>query len=147
MKTKFIKIRCTKCKNEINSLNKPEFCPKCKNSSFTKEKLLTLAPKVQIADFKLIKIIGKGGMGEVWLAEQISTSSLIALKLLYPSFNQDDDFKNRFMNEVKNSLQLNHPSIVKTIDTGCYKGIYYLATEFIKGKILEQKLLEEKKKF
>ena len=135
---------CNKCKNEINSLNKPDFCPKCKNSSFTKEKFLTLAPKMQIADFKLIKIIGHGGMGEVWLANQVSTNTLVALKILYPSFHHDYDFKKRFLSEVKNSLKLDHPSIVKTIDTGCYKEIYYLASKFIKGKLLQQKLTEDK---
>ncbi|MCP4178824.1 MAG: serine/threonine protein kinase [bacterium] len=135
---------CTNCKNEINSLNKPDFCSKCKNSSFTNEDLLVLAPKMKIADFKLIKKIGKGGMGEVWLAEQTSSSKLVALKILYPSFNHDSEFKKRFLNEVNNSLKLDHPSIVKTIDTGSYKGVYYLASEFIKGKILQQKLNEEK---
>ena len=83
-------------------------------------------------------------MGDVWLAEQISMERLVALKILKPEFSNAPNFRNRFISEIKNSAKLEHPNIVVAFDAGQYRGLYYLAYSFVKGKQLMQKLEEEK---
>ena len=136
--------KCNNCGYELDSNIAPSSCPNCMKTFFPQTASVTIEPNEIISGFKLIKRLGQGGMGEVWLAEQTSMERLVALKILKPEFSNAPNFKNRFINEIKHSAKLEHPNIVTAFDAGQYRGLYYLASSFIKGKQLQQKLSEEK---
>lgn len=94
-----------------------------------------------IAHYKIISLIGAGGMGEVWLAEDTRLKRRVALKLL--SGVQDHDRLVRFEQEAFAVSALNHPNIITIFDIGESGGLQFIATEYIEGKTLRE-LLKEK---
>lgn len=136
--------KCSSCAVEVEANSSPLLCKSCGSVDFSAAPSSSLKRGAIIAGFKLINRIGFGGMGEVWLAEQTTMGRLVALKILHPDFSRNPNFTNRFLSEIKHSAKLDHPNIVQAFDAGVYEGIYYLASAYIKGKQLLQKLTEEK---
>lgn len=102
---------------------------------------------IAIGGFILEKRIGVGAMGEVWLANQKTMERKVALKFLARQFNRDPQFVERFLKEVKLSAKMDHPNMVTAFDAGCVNQIYYLATSFVDGFTLQEKLDEVKGAF
>ncbi len=105
--------------------------------------------KKRIGNFELLESLGRGGMGAVYLARQVSMDRLVALKILKPVLAEDHDFVTRFLREGRLAGQLDHPNLVRAIDVGELGKSYYLAMEFIDGPSLfdvlkEKQLLPEK---
>lgn len=63
-------------------------------------------------DYKLLDVLSKGGMGEVWSAEEISAHRVVAIKFILPSYTDDEDFQRLFHKEAQTIAKLEHPSIV-----------------------------------
>lgn len=118
-------------------------CPGCHNN------MVVPAPKVtsgmQIGEFVVVRQIGAGGMGEVWLADQPALQRSVALKILSPELVKDDDFINRFYQEVRITGGLNHPNLVTAYAAGSDKGLYYLASYYVDGIELKRRLIIERK--
>jgi serine/threonine protein kinase len=93
-----------------------------------------------INQYKIISSIGKGGMGEVYLAEDTKLNRKVAIKFLNEEFSQDADKLNRFIQEAKAASALNHPNILSVYEIGESDGKNYIAAEFIKGRTLREKL-------
>lgn len=91
-----------------------------------------------INQYKIISPIGKGGMGEVFLAEDTKLDRKIALKILPPEFAADKDRMSRFVREAKAASALNHPNIITIHEIGDAGGTHFIATEFIEGKTLNE---------
>lgn len=108
------------------------FCPHCNKTIFLPKD--DIAPGDNLGGFKIIKLIGTGGTGNVYLAEQSSMQRFVALKVLPKDFIKDKKIITRFLKEVQLSGQLNHPNIVTTIDAGEDKGHYYLAITYVDGE-------------
>jgi len=117
-------------------------CPHCNSAVSLPEK--DLEPGTVIGGFEIIRLLGHGGMGNVYLANQISMNRPVALKLLLKSMTQDKESVKQFLNEARVSGQLNHRNIITAIDAGEIDETYYLVTNFIDGGDLERKLEEEK---
>ena len=117
-------------------------CPHCNGAVALPEK--DLPPGTVIGGFEIIRLLGHGGMGNVYLANQISMNRPVALKLLLKSMTQDKESVKQFLNEARVSGQLNHRNIITAIDAGEIDETYYLVTNFIDGGDLEQKLEEDK---
>ena len=96
-----------------------------------------------IAGFKLLSRVGRGAMGAVYRARQLSVDRIVAVKILRPSLAQNKEFIKRFSEEAKAAARLNHPNIVQAIDAGEDGGYYYFAMEFVDGETLHRMMLRE----
>ena len=81
-------------------------------------------------------MIGDGGMGQVFRAEQLATGRTVALKLLHSQLTGVAEIVQRFEREAKVTTRLSHPHIVKTVEFGQWEGRLYLAMEFLAGQSL-----------
>jgi eukaryotic-like serine/threonine-protein kinase len=96
-----------------------------------------------INQYKIISAIGKGGMGEVFLAQDTKLDRKVALKILPPEFAEDKDRMSRFVREAKSASALNHPNIITIHEIGESDGTHFIATEFIEGETLSKHLRGE----
>ena len=87
----------------------------------------------QLGDFRLRKRLGKGGMGEVFLAQQVSLDRPVAIKTLSKELAKKPDFVERFLREARSMARLHHPNIVQVYAADSHKGINYVAIEYIDG--------------
>ncbi len=93
-----------------------------------------------INQYRIISAIGKGGMGEIWLAEDTRLHRKVALKLLPSEFIADADRVRRFEQEARTVSALNHPNIITLFDLGHAGDDYFMATEFVDGQTLRERL-------
>lgn len=93
-----------------------------------------------LGPYKILRQIGAGGMGEVYLALHASTNRKVALKLLSPYLIKDEQRAWRFQQEARAVLALNHPNIVTIYDIGQAGDIHFIATEFIEGETLREQM-------
>jgi serine/threonine-protein kinase len=89
--------------------------------------------KKQIGGYKLIRRIGEGGMGEVYLAEQLTMHRTVALKILHGKWADDEEFRKRFLLEARAAGKLSHQNLIQVFDVGKYQGLYYFSMEYIDG--------------
>jgi len=104
----------------------------------------------RVGGFEIIERIGKGGMGAVYKARQVSMDRIVALKVLAPRLAKNADFVRRFLREARSAAKLSHPNIVQGIDVGHAGDYYYFAMEFVDGPTVKDLLkqqgpLDEKK--
>jgi serine/threonine protein kinase/Tol biopolymer transport system component/tetratricopeptide (TPR) repeat protein len=97
----------------------------------------------QIENYRIVRQLGSGGMGEVYLAEDIRLKRKVALKLLPAHFIMNPDRVRRFEREARAASALNHPNIVTIYEIGHSGSTHFIATEFVDGKTLRQ-LINEK---
>jgi serine/threonine-protein kinase len=88
--------------------------------------------------FHLLEVIGDGGMGRVYRAEEVATGTPVAVKLLHPEFVGNDQVVQRFEQEARVTTELSHPNIVNVIEFGEWNGHLYLAMELLAGKQLAE---------
>ncbi|SFI35653.1 serine/threonine-protein kinase [Planctomicrobium piriforme] len=91
----------------------------------------------QLGEFSLLRRLGKGGMAEVWLAEQTTLKRNVALKLLRSELMEDESYVKRFQTEAKAAAGLNHPNIVQVYTVGCEKGQHFIVQEYVHGQTLK----------
>lgn len=108
-----------------------------------KKRTVELEPGKKFAGYEIIRKIGQGGMGTVWLARHNTMDVELALKTLHPHLTRDESAVSRFMSEIRNSAQLKHPNIIRAQNAGIEDGIYYLVSEFIEGQEVESLLTQE----
>ena len=94
----------------------------------------------EIGNYRIMSKIGSGGMGEVFLAEDIRLDRKAAVKFLNEELGKDADKLGRFIQEAKAASALNHPNIITVYEIGNSDGHQFIATEFIDGITLRQVL-------
>ena len=97
-----------------------------------------------IGHYKISESIGTGGMGEVYLATDITAGRKAALKLLPLRFTGDTERLKRFQREARAVVGLNHPNIVTVYEIGEDHSTHYIASELIEGETLRQRLMRGK---
>ncbi len=96
--------------------------------------------KRQLGDFILEKKLGAGGMGEVYMARQISLDRVVAVKVLPKSLAAQESFIERFQREAKAAANLIHPNVIQIYQIGIDTGVPYFAMEYVEGEDLQQRM-------
>jgi serine/threonine protein kinase/tetratricopeptide (TPR) repeat protein len=95
-------------------------------------------PHGSLGDFQILREVGRGGMGIVYEAEQVSLRRRVALKVLPLAGILDERRLRRFQNEAQAAAGLHHPSIVPVYFVGSERGVHFYAMQFIDGQTLAQ---------
>jgi serine/threonine protein kinase/Flp pilus assembly protein TadD len=95
-----------------------------------------MEPEAPLGDFRIVREVGRGGMGVVYEAVQVSLGRRVALKVLPFASTLDPKQLQRFKNEAQAAAHLHHTNIVPVYATGCERGVHYYAMQFIDGQTL-----------
>src|SRR5262245_37411208 len=87
----------------------------------------------EIAGFRIESVLGQGGMGTVYVAEQSSPTRKVVLKLLRPELTRDEVFRRRFVHESEAAASTEHPNIVPIYSAGEADGVLYIAMRYVEG--------------
>jgi serine/threonine protein kinase len=93
-----------------------------------------------IGHYRIDSLLGVGGMGEVYLAQDATLPRKAALKFLHVHLTTDPELLRRFEKEAKASSALNHPNILTVYEVGQTDGLHFIAAEYIEGQTLRQRL-------
>ncbi|NLF18522.1 MAG: SUMF1/EgtB/PvdO family nonheme iron enzyme, partial [Lentisphaerae bacterium] len=113
-------------------------CPQCQGMVAVPESRVDCG--ATLGGFRLDRRLGKGGMGEVFLATQLSVDRQVAVKVLPPSFAADHEAVERFLHEGRLAARLDHANIVTVYEAGEDGGNYYLAMACVEGESLDRRL-------
>jgi YVTN family beta-propeller protein len=97
----------------------------------------------ELAGYRIEALLGRGGMGVVYLAEQLRLKRRVALKLLAPELAADQRFRERFLRESELAASLDHPNVVPIYDAGEADGLLYIAMRYVEGTDLGTLLAQE----
>jgi serine/threonine protein kinase len=97
----------------------------------------------EIGNYKILKELGRGGMGVVYKCNQLTLGRMVAMKVLPSHLTTDGAFVKRFENEARAIAKLNHPNIVQIFDIGQENDIHYYTMEFVEGPSLDQVIYRE----
>ena len=92
----------------------------------------------KLGPYRFKGVLGRGGMGTVYRGEHEKTGEFHAVKVLAPTYSDDDHFRGRFESEIRALLKLNHPNIVQLISYGQEDGMLFFSMELIEGNSLFQ---------
>ena len=97
----------------------------------------------EIAGYRIESVLGRGGMGVVYVARHLRLDRTVALKVVSPELTEDPKFRDRFVRESKLAASLEHPNIVPIYDAGEAEGTLYLAMRLIQGTDLKSLIAED----
>src|SRR3989475_1658589 len=101
---------------------------------------MTIAAGTKLGRYEIRSKIGAGGMGEVYLAQDTKLDRRVALKILPTDVASNHDRMRRFVQEAKAASALNHPNIITIHEIDQADSAYFIATEFIDGETLRQRM-------
>ncbi len=88
--------------------------------------------------YEVVRLLGAGGMGKVWKGTHLGLGVAVAIKTMHPDIAATHDFVRRFQREAHAASVLNHPNVVRVLDFGEDRGVFYLVMEFLEGRSLTQ---------
>ena len=101
---------------------------------------VSIKPGIKVGDYDVLKLIGSGGMGEVYQARDARLARDVAIKVLPPFLTNDPDRLRRFEREARAAAALNHPNILAVYQMGVYQGVPYLVSELLEGNTLREQM-------
>src|SRR6478672_4398284 len=87
----------------------------------------------RLAGYRIERLLGRGGMGVVYLAEQVQLQRLVAVKVITPELADDGRFRRRFLRESEIAASIDHPHVIPVYDAGESDGVLYLAMRYVEG--------------
>jgi serine/threonine-protein kinase len=97
----------------------------------------------ELGGYRVERLIGRGGMSVVYLAEQLALGRMVALKLLSPELSEDEEFRQRFIRESRLAGGLEHPNIIPVHEAGDVEGLLFIAMRYVEGSDLKALLQRE----
>ncbi|MCU0624734.1 MAG: serine/threonine protein kinase, partial [Gemmatimonadaceae bacterium] len=126
---------CPQCGSEYELDQR--FCPKDGSALRSSGGAKDLLGQVIAERYHILKKLGEGGMGQVYLAEHVKMGRKSAVKVMHAAMNADADAVSRFNREAANAARISHPNVCAIYDFGeTPDGMIYLAMEFIEGQSL-----------
>ena len=86
-----------------------------------------------LAGYRIDRLLGRGGMSSVYLAEHLRLHRKVALKLMAPELADDERFRERFLRESQLAASLDHPNVVPVYDADENEGVLYIAMRYVEG--------------
>jgi Protein kinase domain len=90
-------------------------------------------PGIRVTGYRIEAQVGRGGMGEVYRAEQLSLGRKVALKILRPDLAADDRFRRRFLHESRIAAAIDHPNVIPIYEAGEDDGLLYIAMRYVES--------------
>jgi serine/threonine protein kinase/Tol biopolymer transport system component len=109
-------------------------------ASLMQEKRIQSLIGHQLGSYKVLSLLGVGGMGEVYLAQDQRLERTVALKILPTELASDPDRMRRFVREAKAACSLKHPNVATVHEMGEYNGLHFIAMEYVEGQTLASKI-------
>jgi serine/threonine protein kinase len=97
---------------------------------------MALASGALLGPYKILNLLGSGGMGEVYLAHDARLGRNVALKVLPAAYSADPDRLRRFEQEARAAAAMNHPNILAVHDIGTHDGAPHIVSELLQGQTL-----------
>lgn len=139
-----VSFECTHCRALLEVDASSEMfgqqvaCPHCLESVVVPEK--AIGPGVTLGGYLIQQELGRGAMGQVYLATQLSLGRYVALKTLPPEFAFQRKLVDRFLQEMRLAARLSHPHVVTVYEAGVDSGVYYFSMEYVEGINLEDQV-------
>ncbi|MBC7924871.1 MAG: serine/threonine protein kinase [Bryobacteraceae bacterium] len=143
-------MRCASCGLELNKTGAS--CPRCdptivvtvpteatttgNPAPFATAQERFLPGAILSGRYRIVSLLGKGGMGEVYRADDLTLGQQVALKFLPHALNRNEDALRRFRNEVRVARQVSHPNVCRVHDVGEVEGQMFLSMEYVDGEDL-----------
>lgn len=102
------------------------------------EDLISLSKKPELGQYQLKRLIGRGGMGTVFLAEDVRLERSVALKILPTALAKSIEGISRFQREALAASSISHHNVAHIYDFGCHENYYFLIMEYVEGKVLRE---------
>ncbi|MBS2015269.1 MAG: serine/threonine protein kinase [Deltaproteobacteria bacterium] len=129
-------MNCPSCNTAIQG--HPPFCPGCGKPLPSAAPPDPMIGRVLAGKFKILKLLGEGGMGAVYVGEQALGTKIrkVAIKTLHPHLSRDEKIRTRFQREVGTLASLEHPNTVQVFDFGQTPedGVLFIVMEFVQGR-------------
>ena len=101
---------------------------------------MSLANGTLLGPYRISDVLGKGGMGEVYRAEDTRLGRAVAIKVLCASLSQNGEFRERFAREARTISSLSHPNICALYDVGSQDGVDFIVMEYLDGETLAARI-------
>src|SRR5205823_3255537 len=98
------------------------------------------SPAPALAGYRIVGLLGEGGMGQVFLAEDELLGRKVAIKTILPEISGTGDARARFLREARSMATVEHPHVVRVYSFGESGGLAYFVMEFIEGETLSMRL-------
>ena len=142
-------MACTQCGAALGTDD--PFCPKCGARQGTAglpaptDPLRAALERALGVQYDVVRLLGRGGMGAVYLAREKALERAVAIKVLPPEVAADADSRERFRREARTAAKLTHPNIVPLYTFGDTEGMLYFVMGFVKGESLGERMRREGK--
>ncbi len=126
---------CPRCAKQVPGLQEDDLLA---SSASDPTGLLDRLRTATAGEFKIIRELGRGGMGRVYLAHEIALERRVALKVLPPSLSEHQEIVQRFQREARTAGKLNHPNIVAVFQVSERAGLHFFTMPYVAGPSLRQ---------